>query len=279
MAYGFGTDARDRRGLGRLPTIQSPRTPLFTGGQMYNPRNLGVPSILTRVAGAASLLPPLQAPFSAQDTAGGAPPPGYGDLLNSLLSGLAGAQGGMLPEEGVAAARRALIQYGGVPQGMNSLKQLGGAFDPATQKLAEANTRSGISLLARLNEAHADQNRYIVNRLAAHGLLDSGETGFQSGREQTNYARAQADAGAKLLDYLANINSGIAQYNQWKAMMDAIQSAMAYGGTASTTSASGGGGGGGADSQAAPLPVQGSYRAGVYRPFIQLPRGGRNVYL
>lgn len=246
------------------------------------------PAISSRVRSAASGLLPLAFPDVPQQqnlaSQQGAPtpPPGYGDLINMLLSGLGGSPSGTTPEEGLAQARRALIQYGGVPQGLSGLKQLKGAFDSGTSSLAQANTKSGISLLARINEAHDDRNRYIKNRLAARGILQSGETGFQLGREQTNYARAQADSSGKLLDYLAGINAGIAQYLQWQAQMEALQKALANlyapqgfgpsGGAPQTQPQVGGGGG-------APPEVYGSYSSGTYYPFLRQQRGRRNVYL
>jgi hypothetical protein len=214
------------------PGFQQPPIPALQKWASAQRVRTRFPSLFPRIAATAAGLAPLTSaavPFSAGDTAGGAPPPGYGDLLSQLLAGLMGPQQGLTPEEGLAQARRALIQYGGVPPGLASLHELGNAFDSGTSALARANTTSGISVLARLNQAHADQNRYIQNRLAAHGILDSGETGFQAGREQTNYARAQADSAGKLLDYLSGINSGIAQYQQWQAMMDALRAAQAGG--------------------------------------------------
>lgn len=189
------------------------------------------PLIRSRVSSAAGGLPPLGMPSLAPASSaagGGAPPPGYGDLLSSLLSGLSQPQSGITPEEGLASARRAVIQYGFAPN-LSGLHNLGGAFDSGTQALANENTASGISLLARMNQAHMDQQRYIPNRLNAHGILASGETGYQLGREQTNYARAQADSSAQLLDYLTGINSGIAQFLQWQALMHSLQQAGAGG--------------------------------------------------
>lgn len=264
-----------------LPNLWRP-----PGLPVWNPGSN--PAISSRVRSAASGLLPLAFPeFPQQQNIASQqgppmPPPGYGDLINSLLAGLGGSPSGTTPEEGLAQARRALIQYGGVPQGLSGLKNLKGAFDSGTSALAQSNTKSGISLLARLDEAHEDRNRYIKNRLAARGILSSGETGFQLGREQTNYARGQADSAGKLLDYLSGINAGIAQYLQWQAQMEALQKALAnmyqpfpgYGPGPQTQTSAGTGGG-----SAPPPEVYGSYSSGTYYPFLRQQRGRRNVYL
>lgn len=177
-----------------------------------------------------------------------APPPGYGDLLSQLLAGFgSGMSGGLDPASAKAMAERALVQYGNVPGGLSGLSNLGGAFGNDTAALAKQNTASGLSILARLGQAHTDNLRYIKNTLTAHGILGSGETGFRTGREQTSYAGSQADASQKLLDYLSGLNSGVAQYLQYQALMDALRNAAA----------GGGGGGGGTPPGEVPPPSGG----------------------
>lgn len=250
-----------------------PHYPTFTLPRIGPSIGLRSPAVRRLVTSATGGLPPLSFPTfpssgGATDTAGGAPPPGYGDLLSQLLAGLGGMPAGALtPEEGLAQARRALIQYGGVPAGLSGLRNLGGAFDKGTSALANTNTTSGISVLARIGQAHTDQNRYIKNRLAAHGILGSGETGFELGREQTNFARAQADSASKLLDYLTGINSGITSFMQWQAMMDALRGLQQGGGD----------GGGGAPSPGSGSITQAPHTinyGGYYQPgrgFVQSP--------
>ncbi len=254
MPYGWGPANRGTKFS--YPTFPTPR-----GGysQQY-----------TRTTGGSFTplpLPPTAPAFSANDTAGGAPPAAFGDILGTLLAGIGGTGGGLDPATAKAQAERAVIQYGAIPKNLGNLSNLSGAFGGDTQKLAQENTQSGLSILARINQAHADQQRYITNRLAAHGLLESGETGFQMGREQTNYAGAQQDSTTKLLDYLSGINSGVAQYLQMQALMNAIRNLMTQG-------PPGGGGPSGPPADqpqgsAAPPVYQGGYwpGGGTYDPY------------
>jgi hypothetical protein len=87
-------------------------------------------------------------------------------------------------------------------------EELQGILGPQTQQIAQQNTAAGLSTSARLAQANTDAVRKIKNELNARGLLNSGETGFQLGREQQSYGQAQFDARSKLLDYLNQYQGG-----------------------------------------------------------------------
>jgi hypothetical protein len=197
---------------------------------LWNPTTGSQGDYWSQRIGAAAMALPSIGPAGIASTPSAGPAFDFSSILNTLLSGLGGSgPQGLKPEEGIAQAKRALIQYGEIPGTItgSGLKNLKPAFDEGTRKLAAANTASGISVKARLNEADLDQRRYIRNRLAAHGILESGETGFQSGRAQTGFARALADSTGKLLVYLSGIYAGIAQYLEYQAQQDAIRKMLA----------------------------------------------------
>lgn len=102
--------------------------------------------------------------------------------------------------------QRALIDFGIVPEGF-----LSEDVSDLTRNLAQQSTSSGLSVAARLQKAHQDSVRNIQNNLAARGILQSGETGFQLGEQQLASAQAQHDATKQLLDYLAGVQAAFAQ--------------------------------------------------------------------
>jgi hypothetical protein len=64
--------------------------------------------------------------------------------------------------------------------------QAGFGLDPQAGAFARANYLSGNASLARLDKQRGDANRALVNRLASHGLLFSGDLGY--GQKQTDTA-------------------------------------------------------------------------------------------
>lgn len=159
--------------------------------------------------------------------------PDYGALLGQYMAPVeadARAEGIADRASRNAGFRRAAIQFGELPDvqgiaqalGLN-LSDLGDVFGSDTAKLAQGNTQAGTSTVARLGEAHQDAVRGITNALASRGILRSGETGFQQGRENLNYTRAQYDARNQLLDYLSGLQSGFvnAQRQRQQALAQA----------------------------------------------------------
>lgn len=96
----------------------------------------------------------------------------------------------------LAAARsRALIDFGDP----SLLSGLGFAVDPNTAAAAKANQ---YSFLAQLHRAEATRRRGILNSLAARGILNSGETGYQQGQEGIWEGQQTYNAEQALLDRL-----------------------------------------------------------------------------
>ncbi len=124
-----------------------------------------------------------------------------------------------------AARQRAVTMFGEVPD-FTTLTGAGGLIGPdlgldideVTRGLAAQNTTAGLSTVARLDQAHTDRLRQIKNVLAARGALRSGETGYQLGREQEDYTRAQYDARQQVVDYLAGVQAAFAQSERQRQM-------------------------------------------------------------
>ena len=140
------------------------------------------------------------------------------DPLYQQMKGQLGAQDVSDAASRKAAIDRALINWGVVPdsaglQGLSpdDLAMLKGDIDPATAALAAKNTSEGLSLSSRIAQAHADNLSQLRNSLAARGMLSSGTTGFQTGREDLQNKQASSDALGALLD---QINSYIGSYKQ-----------------------------------------------------------------
>ena len=118
----------------------------------------------------------------------------------------------MLNAQGVAnqAQRNAVFQtdvtqYGEVPDLATAAKALGlsatdlqGFLGPNIQQLAKENTDAGTSTIARLGADNVKAIQGIRNALAARGIYNSGETGYQLGQQQQAYTNAGYDALQKL---------------------------------------------------------------------------------
>jgi hypothetical protein len=87
----------------------------------------------------------------------------------------------------------------------NLATMAGFGLDPQSAAFARQNYLSGNGTLARLDKAHAQARQAIINQLAAHGLIDSGETGYQEGNADQTYGNqvydAQQQALADILGY------------------------------------------------------------------------------
>jgi hypothetical protein len=90
--------------------------------------------------------------------------------------------------------------------------QAGFGLDPQSAAFARQNYLSGNGQLARLDKAHALARQTIINTLAAHGLIDSGETGYQEGNADQSYGNQVYDAQqSALADILGYRNSAQSQ--------------------------------------------------------------------
>jgi len=121
--------------------------------------------------------------------------PGYMAALAAEQAGYA-----QLDAADRAARERALVQFGD--------PSMAGAFgigdlNPLTAAMAQQATTSGISTLAQLQRSRDQAQSNIVNSLAAHGLIRSGDLGWRSGQNQTDYGIALYNAQQGVLDTLA----------------------------------------------------------------------------
>lgn len=109
-------------------------------------------------------------------------------------------------DAGLKAAReRAIIQFGDP-----SLAAFAGfGLDPQAAAFARQNYLSGDATLARIDKNREAQRRAVINRLAGHGLLNSGDLGYGIGEADTSYGNQVYDARQSVLDYL----SGLTQQN------------------------------------------------------------------
>jgi hypothetical protein len=166
-----------------------------------------------------------------------------------------------------AALKRAVIAYGEAPDVATTASLLGlpagdvgSIFDPLTRQMAEQNTASGLSTKARVQQAYNDTQKQTVDTLAARGALQSGDLGWYSNRNLTDYNRKQYDQLNQLLDYLNGVQQGYVtaerarQQQEWEAMMEALKAAAESGGTGGT----GGTGGSGSDTTGTTTPYPGS---------------------
>src|SRR5215831_14437185 len=139
--------------------------------------------------GGAPSAPPPRAPFDFNTD------PGY-------LAALAAEQaGGAQADAALRAAReQALVRFG--DPGLAGAFGLDGV-DPLTAAMAQQATSSGISTLAQLQRQRDLDQQTIVNSLAAHGLINSGDLGWRSGQNQQDYGTALYNAQQGVLDTLA----------------------------------------------------------------------------
>ena len=180
---------------------------------------------------------------STPQTQAGAGPINTGSYLNLLNSDpilqqtLADLQAGGISDRAQAdtLSQRALIQFGEVPalEGIDA-KLAGPDFARVAglaRPLAEANTQSGMSVVARMEKLRKDNVRAIKNALAARGALRSGEAGHQLGEEQQRFQQAQYDARSQLVDLLSGIEAGFANAMRQRAgqQAQAQQAAMQSG--------------------------------------------------
>ena len=81
----------------------------------------------------------------------------------------------------------------------------GFGLDPQSAAFARQNYLSGNGELARLDRARQQAHQQIINALAAHGIIDSGDTGYQIGNADQTYGNqvydAQQQALADILGY------------------------------------------------------------------------------
>lgn len=91
----------------------------------------------------------------------------------------------------------------------------GFGLDPQSAAFAKQNYLSGNAELARIDTAHKQNLQRVINTLAGHGLVFSGDTGYQTGLEDRNYGNTVYDAQQKALsDVLGLIQNSESQKQQ-----------------------------------------------------------------
>lgn len=153
-------------------------------------------------APSAPQLPPAADPGQTERTPGSTGP----DTLNNLPGVLAALaleqQGTGQLDAQLKAQRDRLIEQFGDP----SLAALAGfGVDPSVAGFAQQNTSAGNSILAQLAHSHSLNARSIINDLASHGLLFSGDTGYREGQENQAYGNNVYGAQQSVLDQLASL--------------------------------------------------------------------------
>jgi hypothetical protein len=133
------------------------------------------------------------------------------------------------------AALNNLIQQRIIAYGDPALAAMAGfGLDPQSAAFAKQNYLSGNAALARIDRQHKQNLQAIINHLAGHGLLFSGDTGYQSGQEDQGYGNnvydAQQQALADILGYRQNTLQQQQALHQASiaALQQAYQNSLAY---------------------------------------------------
>lgn len=113
-----------------------------------------------------------------------------------------------------------IISYG--DPGLASMAGFG--LDPQAAAFAKQNYLSGNGQLARIDRQHQLNLQAIINRLAGHGLLDSGETGYQTGQEDQGYGNTVYDAQQQALADILGYRQQTLQQN--RSLQDAVVQAL-----------------------------------------------------
>jgi hypothetical protein len=131
--------------------------------------------------------------------------PGY-------LAALAAEQAGSQQADAAlrAAQEQAIVGYGDP----SLAAALGFNVDENTSAAARANYLAGNSSLARLDRQRDLNQQGNINNLAAHGILFSGELGYQQGQIGRNYGNAVYDTQQQLLAGLNNLGAQTAATKQ-----------------------------------------------------------------
>lgn len=154
---------------------------------------------------------PSQNPFSVTfpNANAGGPPSGPSmptfnlDSDPGVLASLALEHQGLSQlDAGLKAAReRAIISFGDP----SLAEEAGFGLDPQAGAFARQNYLSGNATSARNDRQHQLARRAIINKLVSHGLLQSGELGYQEGQENVDYGNQSYDARQKVLDFLSQL--------------------------------------------------------------------------
>ena len=148
--------------------------------------------------------PPAPQPTPQQPVAGNPfqTDPGY-------LAALANEQAGIQAADAAlrAAQEQAIVGFGDP----SIARALGFDVSEQTGQAASANPNSTVK---RLGEQRDLNQRGIINSLAAHGILFSGDLGYRTGENEKAYGRSVYDAGQELLAGLNGLGRDTARQKQ-----------------------------------------------------------------
>jgi hypothetical protein len=99
---------------------------------------------------------------------------------------------------------QAIIQFGDPA----FASQAGFGLDPQAGAFAQQNYLSGNATLARLDKQHKDARKSVIDRLAGHNILNSGDLGYQEGQADSAYGNDVYDARQQVLKYLSDLYGG-----------------------------------------------------------------------
>lgn len=93
--------------------------------------------------------------------------------------------------------------------------------------MIKANYDAGNSSLSRLDRSHKQNLQSIINTLAGRGLLFSGDTGYQSNQENTQYGNQSYDLHQQALADILGYRQGALQQQQGlhQGVVDALMQA------------------------------------------------------
>lgn len=106
-----------------------------------------------------------------------------------------------LVQQGELARRNAIIRFGDP----NLAASLGLTLSGQDAEAARQNYASGNATLARIDMGHKQKLAAIINQLAGHGMLFSGDTGYLRGQENSAYGNTVYDARQTLADFFAKL--------------------------------------------------------------------------
>jgi hypothetical protein len=165
--------------------------------------------------------------------------PAVNDSLALEQQGIARGDAGL--NEG---RQRLVINYGDP-----ALADMAGfGLDPQAGAFARQNYLSGNSTLSRIDKQHHLAAQAIINQLAAHGILNSGDLGYREGQENQGYGNNIYDAQQSVLDQLRQLTQGYLSSREGlhQHVIDAMNAALqAYMQNPDAYAATFGGGNGG----------------------------------
>jgi len=199
--------------------------------------------------------------------------PGYQAALAAANRG--GADADTALRQGLS---NLLIGFGS-PSLASQLAQYGYSSNPNDATAAQANYNAGNAVLARLDQTHALNRQGVINSLAAHGLINSGDTGYQLGQQDQQYGQGVYDATQSALNQAYNLqqNDLSAKNTLQQQIASALQSAWqnfmanpgAYAQAPAAPSVDNSGGGGGGAPDISPAATATSLQQTVSQPNAQ----------